>query len=415
MSRAPTVDIDALRSLLRPFDPDRFLADYWEKKALYIPGTPDKFAALGFSLGAFRAMAHDQRPPSTIAAQYYDANGRPDGFQTDPSQLDHLVAAGMTVCMGDLERFSAALAEMAQGLKVGLGVAGKVAFSCYLSPPGGGFGMHFDGEDVFAIQVEGEKSWRYSREPAVRDPLSDFSVGDDTELRAEFRRTHPWVDLVVPSEEELAESLLRPGDVLYLPPGSWHRARGVSRSLALSLSRSPYRMSDLVAELLPWRLHATAQWRRNVPSVPWQRMPPEGLPPEVAEFFAARLAELRELVQSLKPEDFAALWRRTLGEFTHDGAAPDELTAPEVAQHDTLEAPHPITFAVEGEDVYVFCLNRIVTFGRPALPFVRELAHHRRFVARAATAWSDGEPHTWDDMSSLLGELLVEGVLQRAA
>jgi 50S ribosomal protein L16 3-hydroxylase len=69
--------------------------------------------------------------------------------------------------------------------------------------PGGGVGPHFDSYDVFLIQGTGHRRWRYGRQ-------RDLSLVAGAPLRI-LRRFAPRND-----------AILRPGDMLYLPPQYAH-------------------------------------------------------------------------------------------------------------------------------------------------------------------------------------------------
>ena len=69
--------------------------------------------------------------------------------------------------------------------------------------PGGGVGPHFDSYDVFLLQGEGRRRWRYGRQ-------ADLSLKAGLPVKI-LRRFTPQLDEV-----------LAPGDMLYLPPSFAH-------------------------------------------------------------------------------------------------------------------------------------------------------------------------------------------------
>lgn len=94
----------------------------------------------------------------------------------------------------------------------------------YFTPKGmQGFAPHFDDVDVFILQVEGEKLWTLHAPLSEAEALPRFSSADFTQS-----------DL----GEPLAEINLRPGDLLYLPRGIIHQARGSEHSDSLHLTVS---------------------------------------------------------------------------------------------------------------------------------------------------------------------------------
>lgn len=96
---------------------------------------------------------------------------------------------------------------------------------------GGGVGPHFDSYDVFLLQAQGRRLWRYGRQ-------KDLSLQEGVPLKilARFEPEH--------------EQVLEPGDMLYLPPGYAHDgiAQGECQTYSIGF-RSPGR-GELARELL---------------------------------------------------------------------------------------------------------------------------------------------------------------------
>jgi 50S ribosomal protein L16 3-hydroxylase len=96
---------------------------------------------------------------------------------------------------------------------------------------GGGVGPHFDSYDVFLLQAQGRRRWRWGRQ-------RDLSLREDLPLKI-LQRFEP--------EEE---AVLEPGDMLYLPPRYAHDgiAQGECQTYSIGF-RSPSR-GELARELL---------------------------------------------------------------------------------------------------------------------------------------------------------------------
>ena len=87
--------------------------------------------------------------------------------------------------------------------------------------PGGGVGPHFDSYDVFLLQTQGRRRWRYGRQ-------NDLSLRPDLPLRI-LRRFAPAHD-----------ATLLPGDMLYLPPQFAHDGTAVDACITYSIGfRAP--------------------------------------------------------------------------------------------------------------------------------------------------------------------------------
>jgi hypothetical protein len=122
-----------------------------------------------------------------------------------------LFADGSTVVLQGLHRLWPPLIEFADQLAADLGHPTQI--NAYVTPPSSrGFSAHYDVHDVFVLQVTGEKHWMI-HEPVLTDPL----------------RTQPWndraADVAAAAEgQPVIDTVLRPGDALYLPRGFLHSA-----------------------------------------------------------------------------------------------------------------------------------------------------------------------------------------------
>jgi hypothetical protein len=119
-------------------------------------------------------------------------------------------------------------------------VGHPVQVNAYVTPPQNrGFAPHYDVHDVFVLQVAGRKHWTV-HEPAVRDPLPD----------------QPWEQhrsavTAAANRTPLIDTVLEPGDALYLPRGTVHAARALGEtSIHLTVGIHPVTRYQLVRHLL---------------------------------------------------------------------------------------------------------------------------------------------------------------------
>jgi JmjC domain len=165
---------------------------------------------------------------TTLAERVFTASGGVGAGIADQVSDDSLVrlfADGSTLVLQALHRVWPPVLEFCQQLAAELGH--PVQANAYVTPPQNqGFSAHYDVHDVFVLQMKGEKTWRVHR-PVLESPLRDQPWNDrktDVERRAQ--------------EPPLLETLLRPGDCLYLPRGYLHAATalgGVSIHLTLGI------------------------------------------------------------------------------------------------------------------------------------------------------------------------------------
>ncbi len=88
-----------------------------------------------------------------------------------------------------------------------------VQANSYVTPPSSrGFSAHYDVHDVFVLQLAGRKHWTIHA-PVLADPLRDQPWGQRSAAVAAAAQEQPVIDTV-----------LEPGDALYLPRGWLHAA-----------------------------------------------------------------------------------------------------------------------------------------------------------------------------------------------
>ncbi|NBC34922.1 MAG: hypothetical protein GVY13_19805 [Alphaproteobacteria bacterium] len=283
----------SLRQLLDPVTPEAFFAEHYGRSALFIPGERDKFANL-FSwtelntlldmtslwTAASLEVAMDGR---NVPARDYCYPGQTrEGLQAmrpDPARVQALIAEGASLNVDYLDTMGPGLRAVAEAIEMATGAPVTCnAFCSWDERPG--YGPHFDTLQVFALQIEGEKTWS----------LFDGFVQGAAELPGFSARDRS------PEEHDRAKGgvveqvTLRPGDILYVPQGQYHQALASQEgSLHLSFGARHFTGADLVNLLL-----------KEVPKHPAFR---EALPhfdePARHQAHLARLAGLlREFVAS---------------------------------------------------------------------------------------------------------------------
>ncbi|XXQ31445.1 JmjC domain-containing protein [Plasmodiophora brassicae] len=131
---------------------------------------------------------------------------------------------------------------------------------------------HWDAQHNFTVQLSGTKHWAIARGPQT-DPMTNFhprssnsaSLADDTIM---LRRCGLVPDQLEPpgdSSEAVSRFTLRPGSVLYMPAGFWHRVDVIDDepSLSINFSIDGARWADVLANRLLPLLWADPEWRRR--------------------------------------------------------------------------------------------------------------------------------------------------------
>ncbi len=231
----------SLDELLHPITRDRFDADYNDRKPLHIPAEAgaDKRSLLDWA--RFNALL-DQSSIWTAQSLKMVFNGQPipseqycvaarsqsgTSLRPSPAKVQTLLAMGASLIAGDVQDLTPELRAVSH--RLAREFAGLVGANIYCSFGGvQAFDTHFDLHHVFAVQVEGEKTWRLYENRA--DAPVSFPV-DDAETRRWFAETRGKL---------MTEVRMRPGDVLYLPRGWYHDALATEgASLHVTFSVTP--------------------------------------------------------------------------------------------------------------------------------------------------------------------------------
>lgn len=129
--------------------------------------------------------------------------------------------------------------------------------NAYQSDPERGSPLHFDARTVCVTQLLGSKVWIVAKAPSVRSPHRNCVTQPNRD----------WVDYdghLVRLPQSFWAVVLRPGDWLVVPRGTWHRTFTLNGSLSASLALMPAaeepwaahpaspRPDDPLAGALPW-------------------------------------------------------------------------------------------------------------------------------------------------------------------
>ncbi len=160
------------------------------------------------------------------------------GDQVADDKVLAQLAGGATLVLQALHRTWPPLIRFGTELAVELGH--PVQINAYITPPENqGFSAHYDTHDVFVLQVAGSKRWTIHA-PVIDDPLPD-QTWDQRKSAVAARAT----------ETPLIDTVLQPGDALYLPRGFLHSAVAQGEvSIHLTVGVHPLTAYDLARELI---------------------------------------------------------------------------------------------------------------------------------------------------------------------
>lgn len=415
-----------LERVLHPVSPETFFRDHWDRRALHIPGPPDKFAGIydGATWTRFEGV-HDLKAVTT------DPRGVQVEIPALAEQAGALFLRGFTICAD----VSAAplVAPFLRAFRAELGLPGGAPFAkLYASNDGGGFAVHADKHHVFVLQVAGKKLWRHSREPAVaapRDGLFMSASGQPSWSNGQTgdaARHDDGRPVAAPDVDAIESALLEPGHCLYMPPGTWHVARAQGHSIAVSVSPERATVTDFVLAALRERLDEGAAWRRDLFATPGEVPPAGGVPASIAGALGARLAELREALAGFDERRLHRLWSLGVaaGRAGDPPAAPDPPDAGEIRRSDVFAradrapfhfvvAPSPQGGDDGGDRCYFYAKGGEWSLPASARDVLAQIAEREEVRAEAALAWD--RRLKFQDLREILATLVAAGVLVRRA
>lgn len=214
-----------LADLLAPMPPEQFFAEYHDRQPLHLRGPASKFAQVlsWRTINRLLDMTHiwtDQSLKVVMdskvvpSAQYcIRAKTREalDGLQPDAAKVMEWVKRGASLALNDVDSLTPGLAAVSDAIEgAGLGKAQANVYISFQSHKA--FPSHFDTHEVWAVQVEGEKTWN------VWEGRAEYPIGHPA-FRNESQDHHDRA-----KGRLRTQITLKTGDLLYLPRGWYHDA-----------------------------------------------------------------------------------------------------------------------------------------------------------------------------------------------
>jgi hypothetical protein len=236
---------------------ESFAEQHWGRLALLSQGDPERGFDDLFSAAAVDELLSERalRTPFVRMAKEGDVlpasrftgsggYGAEVGDQIDSAKVLAEFAAGSTIVLQGLHRTWPPLVAFTRALVRELGHPAQV--NAYVTPASSrGFDPHYDVHDVFVLQVAGQKRW-VIHEPVHPLPFSDEPWSQHEAAVAERAAGAPMIDTV-----------LRPGDALYLPRGWIHSATALGgTTVHLTIGVPAHTRSDLARELMAGMLRS---------------------------------------------------------------------------------------------------------------------------------------------------------------
>lgn len=215
----------SLQDLLAPITPERFFAEFHDRQPLHIEGHAARFADVldWAEINRLLDMSHIWTQTSlklvldsvTVPPDQYSVKATSrDGaqvLQPVAAKVQEWVARGASVVMNDVDSLTPGLAGVSDALE-GAGL-GKAQANVYISfQQHKAFHSHYDTHDVWAVQVEGEKTWN------IWEGRADYPIPHPI-FRGQKQDHHDRA-----KGKLLRQIVVKKGDILYLPRGWYHDA-----------------------------------------------------------------------------------------------------------------------------------------------------------------------------------------------
>ncbi|MGV9570252.1 JmjC domain-containing protein, partial [Streptomyces nigra] len=192
-----------MTEFVRGLSYERFLAEYWRRKPLFVKGGAHDLLGLTLSYEEADAIVERVREQA------------PDRLAHDPGRIEFVKGA---------DALSPRLARRAGELQRRLGWP-RVTFDVSRTHAPGSIGCHFDYDDNFTLQQDGSKIWRIGSPTAVPETDRRRRVLEDPSLSGQFYLTDDYEEFVVEA-----------GDLLYIPLFHPHWGTSTGRSLSLTMT-----------------------------------------------------------------------------------------------------------------------------------------------------------------------------------
>jgi Cupin superfamily protein len=203
-----------LDDLICPLSREEFFSQYWGKSFVHAPGSPGKFGRL-FPWSELNQVLECHRispmrlrlfkDGEPIAPKSYMSASETGGARVRIFDLTHNLSEGATLVLDDADELYRPLGSLAAALERIF--RARIQVNLYAGwGTSRGFNLHWDDHNVFILQVSGSKRW------VLHEPTRLHPLKPDAE------------NAPVPEGPPVWDSMLRDGDLLYIPRGWWHVA-----------------------------------------------------------------------------------------------------------------------------------------------------------------------------------------------
>ena len=221
-----------LSFLFSPISPEEFFREHWDRSPIFVDGPAGRFDSIMHQHDFVAALFDAKLGSPNLRylqksignrAESLDYFLRKKAAWKKPQQMEQLACDlhKGTIVYVAIESAVASIAAFCRSLLPDFKC--PISINAYFSAglDASAFDAHFDPQDTFILQLEGEKEWRLWESDRVPNPISGYP--DPKSI------TPP----ALPADETI---LMTPGDLLYVPRGTWHWPRSIDDKPSLHLT-----------------------------------------------------------------------------------------------------------------------------------------------------------------------------------
>lgn len=248
----------SLSKLLAPLSLDAFLSDTWPSQPYVTHGLAiDELTQLPFLASVDRLL---EQWPRKVQVHLPDVSDESSAVDVCPRDAKKMFANRMALLFNNAQTQSRILESWLAEIHAELGLPLSTYSRCmiYATPDGKGTAAHFDQNINFVLQIQGEKTWWLSPNETFENPTERFTIGQPLDLElATYAMQEPPTSMPEPQQK----IVLKPGSMLFVPRGYWHRTEASGEALALNFTFSQPTYIDLFLTALRSRLTLSHEWR----------------------------------------------------------------------------------------------------------------------------------------------------------
>lgn len=178
-----------------------------------------------------------------------------------------LLRLGLTVFFQDLSAtLPGALAFLRRFEQELRAPPGSARLSAFASAEDDGVSCHYDAEEVLSVQLIGRKRFFTAPMIQIEQPHgAQYGPGMPVQEGLYAQAGNGFPDA---SDVQWQVTEMRPGSVMWLPRGTWHRTEALEPSLALSIVIRPPLLLDMLSAWLQPLLVSDLAWRQPLYGIP---------------------------------------------------------------------------------------------------------------------------------------------------